>query len=191
MGSPGSRRRRRVEHVLAALRPSLAELCAADAKHFERAVRQLDSAALVAAVVAADDFFVALREYPELAEECGESSAAEMLADAINALQEVVEAGRDREQERRAYGVHGVATQIVRGDFGGFAVRRREVRRPGPRPRERRSDCAHRARRRGSRRATGSGSRAGPDDPDADDPPGNADAPPAGGQVAELIGGAA
>lgn len=50
------------------------------------------------------------------------------------------------------------------------------------------------ARRRGSRRATGSGTRAGPDgDSDSSDPPGDAEAPPAGRQLAEPvpIGGAA
>jgi hypothetical protein len=185
MRRPTATRRQQVEYVRKALRPSLAQLSARAAEHFEQAVWRLDSTALVAAVEVAEDFFEALRQYPAMAEECGEAEAKEMLAGAINELQEVVEAGLDCEEERRVRGIHGVRTRITRGDFGRLrVVRLRPPGRPSARPRERRAGCA---RRRGSRRGAGSGDRAGPDDPDADDPPGDVEAPLAGGQKAELV----
>lgn len=71
------------------------------------------------------------------------------------------------------------------------ACRRRRRDAGAGRAGHRRAPAASGSRRRGTRRATGSGDRAGPDDPDSDDPPGEVEAPPAGRQIAELLGGAA
>ena len=174
---PTSPSRRQLEaHVLAALRLSHAGLHSKVPSQITREVERLDSYSLVRAAEAAEDLFVVLDEYEGYAAAFDLGSAEETLTDAINGLHDVVEAGLSRSEERRAYGVHGVATRIGRGDFAQW-----EITRPGqpgllsPRPRERRGSCT--SRRRGSRRAVGTGSRAGPDDPPEESDPGGVGPP--------------
>jgi hypothetical protein len=171
----GPSRRRQEQHVLEALRLSHAGLHSEVPSQSTREVEQLDSYSLVRAVEAAEDLFVILDEYEGYAAAFDLASANETLADAINALHDVVEAGQSRSEERREHGVHGVRVRIGRGDFARWEITR--PRQPGllsPRPRERRGACA---RRRGSRRSTGTGSRAGPDDPDLPSPNNGVDRP--------------
>lgn len=180
-------RRRQVEHVVAAF--SLAD--SEDASQLARDVEHFDLHSLTAAASAADAVLHVAEDDGWGAATFGADFMEGAREDALEDLQRVVEAGRLRLEERRERGPRGVTTRIAEDGLLGWRISRRPTTRLGQllaRPRARRSSAS---RRRGSRRGTGSGDRAGPDDPDDDDPPGEVEAPPAGGQVAGLIGGAA
>lgn len=190
----GSHRRQLVEHVVAALRPSLADSAAVS--RVTREVELLDPPSLEAAASAADlvqhvaddDGWGAATFGPDFMQGARE--------DAITDLRRVVEAGRLRTEERRKHGARGVATRIAEDGLWGWRISHRPTNRPGQllaRPRARRSAPG---RRRGSRRGTGS--RAGPAD-DSSGEPEPAEGGPLGrstgsrpcGSARSLTGGAA
>ena len=156
----GSHHRQLVEHVLAALRPSLADPAAVS--RITREVEQLDPRSLEAAATAADLALNIADDDGWGAATFGSDFMEGAREDAMADLLRVVEAGRRCTEERRKYGVRGVATRIAEDGLWGWRISRRPTTRPGQllaRPRARRSSPG---RRRGSRRGTGS--RAGPGD---------------------------
>lgn len=153
----------------------------------------LDPRDLEVVADAADPVVNVADDFDHLAAKYGEDSVRGTLREAADKWQRVIEAACTCTEERRARGARRVATRITEDQLGRWRISRRPTTRLGQllaRPRARRSSPR---RRRGSRRATGSGDRAGPGDPDSDDPPGDVEAPPAGGQLAEpvLTGGGA
>lgn len=157
--------RRQLEaNVLDGLRAAFGcEDCASKAA---RGLAGFDAHDLVAASNAAIDLCLVAEGADGYEAMFGAGGAQRALEEARVTLSRVLDAGRRRCEERR----EGVApqTRIRQDQLGRWTISRRPAARPDrlARPRARRSSPAH---RRGSRRATGSGDRAGPG---GDQPPG-------------------